>query len=497
MQETGKQRASRIPLDYFKSPDYYARWKGRLTLVGFIAALVYGTTVFLPNGESQFSRGPVAHVHAIWDSQCTACHVPFEPISEHTWSKPLFANTGNERCINCHAGPPHHATATPDLSCSACHREHRGREASLIRLADQDCTRCHADLVAHTMLKKTDFKNVTEFSKSGHPDFRFPEKVSRGLKFSHARHMSAGMTLPGQDKQTGFRVRDLDAADRERYAPGAKDLDAAVQLNCASCHQLEAGDFPAKDAPSSLRPRGGVGDYMLPITYDNQCKACHPLTLKTPPGPLFARGGEVLHIPHGLQPKPVKEFVWGAIAERRVRKLLEDWQVPPGRPLPGKEYSAMEKKVAAEIDELVTNRVEKFLYREAVTDAEKLLFLGEHTCGRCHEVNGEGPSRKITPTQVPNVWLKHARFNHARHRALDCLACHDKAMTSGREGLVLLPRMENCLQCHEAQAGAARSDCTECHTYHHRTGAAGTGVGAAARDPQLRFRELRDFLIPK
>ena len=25
MQQTGKQRASRIPLDYFKSPDYYAR----------------------------------------------------------------------------------------------------------------------------------------------------------------------------------------------------------------------------------------------------------------------------------------------------------------------------------------------------------------------------------------------------------------------------------------------------------------------------------------
>ena len=30
-------------------------------------------------------HGPVAAVHAAWDGECSACHVPFTPMSSENW----------------------------------------------------------------------------------------------------------------------------------------------------------------------------------------------------------------------------------------------------------------------------------------------------------------------------------------------------------------------------------------------------------------------------
>ena len=37
---------------------------------------------------------------------------------------------------------------------------------------------------------------------------------------------------------------------------------------------------------------------------------------------------------------------------------------------------------------------------------------------------------RIQATSVPEVWFTNAAFNHAAHRAVDCLACHAGAVTS-------------------------------------------------------------------
>lgn len=511
MAETGKQRAARIPLDYFKKPDFYAKWKNRLGLGALAITIVWLSAGLLQRGqgEMRFSRGPVAQVHAIWDAQCTACHTPFEAISEHNWIATVFgtSGTGSEGCKACHAGPPHHKSAKQEPSCAACHREHQGRDASLVRLPDQDCTRCHADLRRHTNVEKLEIDgHVTAFSEGTHPKFRSLEKKpSRGLKFSHKTHMLPGMAA-------SFTVGKLGDADKKRYAPGLKDSDP-VRLDCQSCHRLDSADFLVKserkgessilglkhkEISAPFRPRGGVGDYMVPITYENQCKACHPVTLSLANAPdAFKLKDKTVPIPHGLQPAEVKQFVWGVLAQYGVQKLIKDWQPPLDRPLPGKSFSEAEKKARERIDAIVRDQVEAFLYRDAVSQADKLHLLGAHTCGRCHELTGERDAKTIVPTQVPNVWFKHAKFSHAKHRGLDCRACHGEAEKSHTEGNVLIPNIDNCLNCHGTHvSGGARSDCTECHTYHHRgeAKASGIGLGASARDPVERFKDLQEFI---
>src|SRR5438128_807872 len=80
--ETGKQRAARIPLDYYKRPDDLVRRKLRLTLIMFLlsTACLAGGLLFSNHGQQLYSRGPVAAVHATWEENCDACHSPFHPL---------------------------------------------------------------------------------------------------------------------------------------------------------------------------------------------------------------------------------------------------------------------------------------------------------------------------------------------------------------------------------------------------------------------------------
>src|SRR5207248_5468287 len=137
-------------------------------------------------------------------------------------------------------------------------------------------------------------------------------------------------------------------ADRERYrqpGPGQAD-NSPVKLECASCHQTDSADFRipgdhVAGIPSGVFAKRTSGAYMVPITYENQCRACHPLTFDT--------NAPNLAVPHRLQPEAVTSFLWGAYASEYVKKRPE--LAPPSgvTPLPGKELAADEKKAREEI----------------------------------------------------------------------------------------------------------------------------------------------------
>src|SRR5262245_3281183 len=77
--ETGKKRASRISLDYFKHGTFLDRWKSILSIV--LVLLAAGYAVYALAGDHKpVSRGPVADVHASWDNNCQACHDNFSGV---------------------------------------------------------------------------------------------------------------------------------------------------------------------------------------------------------------------------------------------------------------------------------------------------------------------------------------------------------------------------------------------------------------------------------
>lgn len=488
--ETAKPRWEGIPLNYFQHSHSLERWKWWLTLAGLAAPLAWFGLGLLRSDEGQlhYLRGPVAAVHATWEADCTACHIPYTLINDDSGLASLLGETHgtDARCQACHAGPPHHTRQNPNHtpSCAGCHCDHRGRDASLVRVPDSACTRCHQDLVAHLNRGEEQahsFENrITRFDLD-HPPFLYrspfftrerQEKADDPgrLKFSHQRHLAPGMKLP--DGGEIFLIKSIhDPKDRARYRRGSQKDTDPVQLDCASCHQLESRDFglfSLPEMPKALLPARSAGATMLPITYENQCRACHPLTVERLPAK-----DAYLQVPHRLQPNELHDYLEAAYSARYLSdhpKLLE--RTIPKRPLPGKIMGPAEETARKEI-------------QETVAAAEKILFQGEQTCKKCHHEDppGQFPPERMVPPNIPEVWFEHALFNHAAHRALTCQACHAEAESSTTSAAVLLPGIETCRQCHapvSKSAGGARHDCVECHRYHHGDRPL-EGLGAKAR----------------
>ncbi|WP_435016614.1 cytochrome c3 family protein [Tundrisphaera sp. TA3] len=510
--ESGKDRWQRMPKDYFKHPDPLRRARLRLSAVAAVAALAWwasgldwsrGGTASNDAGRYRVSRGPVARVHAAWDHKCDACHVPFAAIDGRPLLPALQSATADHSgadglCSSCHkVGVHHQATNAEEVpSCAGCHRDHRGRDASLVRLADGDCTSCHGNLAAHTGLKgehERRFGNVRQFDQD-HPPFRPeaalfvegqpPQDRSR-LKFNHALHMRPG--LVGREGDTPYTVARIPiAAERPRYRGAGKSDADPVQLDCASCHNLQASDGGSKP-----------GGYYEPVAYETSCRACHALSFDPRQPDLMA--------PHGVQPPEVAAFVRNAYASQFLAddpKLLDSFV--PTATIPGKTPEATRARQRLD---------------DSVATAESLLFENTTNCRECHHVAGTDHGvvpAQVEPTNVPKVWFGHARFDHSAHRAVSCRDCHARAYAVGPDGKpvdgastvntdVLLPDIANCRACHNqssaeggwfaratSASGGASQDCVECHRYHGGDRPA-HGAGSFAHD-ETPGRSIAEFL---
>jgi len=512
--ETGKQRRSRIELDYYRRSDALSRWRVGLTLAailvaaGFVAAgsIWRGNhvgDVRSPEPGRLASKGPLARPHAIWDSTCAACHVAFTPINGSRWTPSLWTGSqaGDGQCKTCHAGPPHHASqrARDVPACAECHRDHRGRDSSLLAMEDSACTTCHRDLSTHRRPDAGPLAvaaAVTQFDLENHPDFTASPTAgatAQGrIKFSHARHMADGMTM--EEGGARFTFAEVDPAYRARYGWTLQQgLETSVQLECAACHQLDGDEY----AQGLARNVAGVvpvrtpGAYMLPVTYENDCRGCHPLP--------FDPNLPDRHVRHGLSPRVVVDELrqlYAAEAVKADQALLRRFVAP--QPIPGRTAPADQRVEQAIGDKVFT--AAKLLFGSGVDEAVRRrehLPLGRGGCVECHNLKPTaGPlvrveavaARQIEPVVVNSPWFEHARFDHTTHRALECSECHAGASNSKENpDPGLLPKIARCVQCHApAQTvggrprGGAGVACTECHRYHNGDHAA-QGVGATAR----------------
>jgi hypothetical protein len=498
-----KQRAVRIPLDYFQRRSVLDRWKGGLALLAALAAVAYALwSAVGQGGPGHFSPGPLAAVHAMWNDRCEACHESFTPTSAEAWSGNPHA--ADALCQACHRGAEHSSKqiAAEVASCSACHADHRGHDADLIRVADSQCTNCHANIAAHL---KTGAKspepplvNVSSFV-SDHPDFRSARRDPAQLKFSHSRHMRAGLTFG----LNPLKLNDLAPADRQRYRLPAQTDSDLVTLNCASCHELEnsqtinqtvvqtarinTASLAASTGPSTFRPSG---DYMLPINFETHCQACHQLTIAPHSKPveaaadngaryLAASQGET--VPHGWSDAQLRRYLTQVLDMRfinnpdrnlqaaplsaAVNESLEKWRLPSRPP---------------KADEL-PNTIGQYLNGELEAAMKNLRLQ----CIECHQMTAQPDSLEVQPVSIRAVWLAGSKFDHAAHRAISCQACHAGAYpaTLPAEPAAIqtldadpsfIPGRQLCLKCHSpaegsgtTATGGARFDCVECHDYHH------------------------------
>src|SRR5262249_16441419 len=151
------------------------------------------------------------------------------------------------------------------------------------------------------------------------------------LKFNHKIHLAPGQVID-RDQEKKWTLGQIADSERERYRnqpwqiENNKDSDP-VRLDCRSCHQLDTGDFGFEKGklpealPAASVAARAAGAYFLPITYENHCKACHPLTFDKQ---VVGKDNAPLAVPHRLQPDEVHKFLWGAYADYYVSKQNPD-----------------------------------------------------------------------------------------------------------------------------------------------------------------------------
>ena len=188
--ETGKQRKSRIELDYYRRSDALARWRGGLTLGADPGGGGLGRgRVRSGAGIDRRTRGSSSRAvwprRARWPGRTRSGIRPARPATSRSLRSTLRAGrrrSGRARgpaMFNARRATPARritrASAQEDVpACAECHREHRGRDSSLLAMDDSSCTACHADLPSHRQPGATSpavASAVTQFDLAHHPDF--------------------------------------------------------------------------------------------------------------------------------------------------------------------------------------------------------------------------------------------------------------------------------------------------------------------------------------
>jgi hypothetical protein len=189
---------------------------------------------------------------------------------------------------------------------------------------------------------------------------------------------------------------------------------------------------------------------MTPITFSQDCAACHTLQFDK------RFGNE--QVPHE-KPEVVHAFLLKRFGEYIAAHPGAVHEVnPPDRQIPER----------VRVPRVARNATEWVQFR--TDDAEWLLW--SKTCKQCHALSpGAGPLPVVANSNLTARWLPHAQFDHHAHRMMTCSACHANTLNSRETSDVLLPGIQTCQQCHREDnpKEAAEGRCFECHQYHDWT----------------------------
>lgn len=470
---TSKNLPEWIELDYYQRPRGLRRWRRFFTWTTLLlCAGGIAIAALLPRASRVIQAAPISSAHGMFNDHCERCHQePFSGASKFLPGNADRPLVKDDACVQCHDGPEHVLLASEKIACANCHREHRGRQA-LARVADGQCTACHADLGKHREggAAEPEISHIRSFT-DGHPEVGLDRRkdIDKGtLRFNHKVHL----------KSEGIR-----GPDRQ-----------LVRLDCVRCHKPEStgrfgledpaprpGAFPAGHEPDSS------GRFMQPVKYEKHCAECHPLSVQLV-GAFQAGDQKQTEAVRQFNGKPALHGEPAAVrADLRERLLTFAQQFPVvlGEP----EGKLVDSKLLGRrgtrppsdgewkwtLKGLAELQQRLFFTERQLVNTEQVLFQNGGGCLFCHTAKPREPDRpeasdlpqyqKVNFRNGDRRWMPKARFHHTRHRMLNCTECH-KATESTKTSDLLMPSIGTCQKCHNSRVGI-RHDCAECHVYHN------------------------------
>jgi len=389
-----------------------------------VAALA--TEVGLPSDHA-WSSGPLSEAHraAGVELECGACH------------QDDFVMTPDSACLDCHQTIREHADTVihsklelEQVRCASCHREHN--EPATVSPRDNAlCVDCHRASDQWSPVSEP----VHAFAPYQHPQFkanlpRFQDeewtmervaidvdlaRESSGLKFNHEVHLDSS------------RV----SFDRSGEA-----------LACSDCHTQDSQN-----------------ESFLPINMEQHCSACHSLA--------FDPLNPDVQLPH-VEPRDVYAVLEGHFMRQFSDMALIQTEAEARR-LPNRA------KVMLECDGDALVCAKEVAAREA---RYQFVDMGCVTCHSVEDVGGDNPAERyrVHPVAQQDDWFAYARFDHKAHAEIGerfgdavCVDCH-AATDSSSAADVLMPPIEGCFDCHNADRSDVAVDCVSCHWFHQDEG---------------------------
>lgn len=153
--------SDRFDLPYVRRKHFADRWTGRLGLLAALGTAATLGVLAARGNERPYTAGPLTTAHDMFASDCNQCHA----ANSDKGFQGLLMPASDAKCLVCHESQatihadnqaelfaggaiPGHPEIRLSSNCSACHVEHRGRDANLSAVNDSFCVRCHADLDA-------------------------------------------------------------------------------------------------------------------------------------------------------------------------------------------------------------------------------------------------------------------------------------------------------------------------------------------------------------
>ncbi len=395
---------------------------------------------------------------ATTDSSCVACHKP-SVVPDHASAQRMAKGRLVPTGLGAAEAGIHNAFNLPEGRCASCHKEHEGPDGALM-VAQSFCTDCHTGLSAR--LSDTKISNVSNWED--HPQFKATvvraasattpvfERVSlagkaseqSGLLYPHDLHMSRTNSVANMVLKQGLPAKN-----------GA--------LSCNYCHTSDSDGVRFK-----------------PIEMEKACGACHDLA--------FAKDGPIVRtLPHG---KP--EQVAGIIRDFYLSQALS--------PRAGVQRLAFERRQPGRMAELELSGLRFASPAEARVRADAAIdsiFAKNGVCADCHVIRRTGASDaarryEVAPVSLADHYLPKGRFPHNQHDSYDgktgdaaCVACHKGVPGSKASTDVLLPKVEQCRDCHGSPKVSTNvaASCNTCHGFHYGEGGQGGDYGPAKPKP--------------
>lgn len=478
-------------------------------IVALMFLLFYFINTSLQSG-SFISPGPLSSNHANFEENCQKCHELGKMVTIEKCSV-CHEKTSNDFGI--YKFSAHYLYKSKDVRkvekssleysdremlCFSCHMEHRGRNASITKVSDRKCIRCH---------------EYGSFN-SAHPEFEFADKNipdDSTLIMTHNRH--TGFVL----KALGSPIIEEACLSCHNPDPDGKNFtDINYDLHCGDCHigpEKQTVSLPIRDPKNPDEPgvetiemikqRGGPGVswafYMNPNVLSGRSSVKkRPIYHKDPwimenlkqiRKKLYPSDGldDLLRTTGVISDERVDSLYNEAISvlqehadelrgrpervikeelaklDSLIRKAKRKLKLPstPRNP-------ATFSMVSSERDVRLTDRKEEF---------EQLVFdLTEKNgpeCQKCHLID----RARIARVQKNQDVLIRAKFDHRAHiidrRCLEChveIAMSDSTIRENKTGVEdksatqNLPKIASCMQCHNDQQVSNR--CVTCHDFH-------------------------------